>query len=104
MPIYALVVFTADDVQLLTACTTHAAAVRRLARYVRERAEYKLPDDERAEVHRLLDGGRTNEAVHLYFSCVAARWDREHWKLQRVDDAHEQADEDEPALFATSIG
>lgn len=100
MPLYALVVFTADEVQLLTACTSREAAMRQLARYVRERAAYKLHGGERLRVHRLLDEDRVREAVDLYFSLIGARWDREHWSLRRIPD--EPAENSTPPALLTA--
>lgn len=102
MSLYLLVVFTADEVQFLAACSSREGAWRHLARYVRERAAYKLHGAERRRVHRLLAEERTREGVDLYFSLIAARWDREHWKVQAVPPPDDEARDPAPARITAS--
>ena len=84
MALFAAVVHTMDDVQLLTAGTSLEEVTGHVARYVGERAEHMLWPADAVEIHRRREEGRSSAAVELYFSHVGKRWDREYLRVERV--------------------
>lgn len=84
MELYAAVVHTIEDVQLLTAGTSLEEVTGHLARYVGAKADHMLWPRDGQRVRRLLDEGRESEAGELYFARVGERWEREYLKIERV--------------------
>lgn len=85
MKIHIAVVCTATEVRMLTGAPSRADLERRLVTYVRKNATQFLWPVDSAQVLRLLEEGRPNEAISLYFSAVGDRWDREFLHVQLLD-------------------
>lgn len=74
--LHVVVVHAGGDIGFVTASRTRSGLARRVAEYVRERAQLLWPEDER-RVQELLALGRFDEAGTHYFRTVGDRWDRE---------------------------
>lgn len=85
MEMHVAAVCTAPEVRMLTGAPSPAHLERRLAAYVRRNATQLLWSTESGRVLRLLEQGRPDEAISLYFSTVGDRWDQEFLHVQAMD-------------------
>lgn len=99
MEIHVAAVCTAAEVRMLTGAPSLVDLERRLAVYVRQNAPHLLWPAESARVLSLLDDGRLDDAISVYFSTVGDRWDHEFLHIQALDLTAPPDD-----LFATANG
>ncbi len=75
--LYVAVVHAPDGVRLATSAVSRVELVRRLADYVRQRADHALWADHARQLRTLLARGELEAAIELYFGLVGDRWDEE---------------------------
>jgi hypothetical protein len=79
------VVHAADGVRHLVAAHSGEELIGALADYVRRRAGTQLWPRSARRVLDLLERGRAEAAVRLYFALTGSRWDQEHLTLRSVE-------------------
>lgn len=92
MELHVAAVCTAAEVRMLTGAPSPVDLERRLAAYVRRNATQLLWPADSARVLRLLEKGRPDQAISLYFSAVGDRWDHEflHVQVLNLDDQRDE--------------
>jgi hypothetical protein len=75
------VVCAADGVRFVAVGDHLADLIGQLADYVRARCDDALWPSAAQQVRTLMDDGLPCAAIHLYFSRVGDRWDREYLTL-----------------------
>ena len=75
--IFVAVVLGRDGVRFTAAAPTRAALAARIGGYARRQARHQLWSPESEHVLRLLDDGKIEAAIEMYFGLVGSRWDEE---------------------------
>lgn len=73
-----------DGVHFSTTAISPDARSADLAAYIRGRCDYTLWPASARSVRRLLDAGRVDDAIAMYFAEVGSRWDEERLELREV--------------------
>jgi hypothetical protein len=81
---FSAIVSGPDGVRFSTTAISPAVRSSDLAAYIRDRCDYTLWPATALTVRRLLDAGRLDDAIEMYFAHVGSRWDEERLELREV--------------------
>jgi hypothetical protein len=79
------VVQAPDGVLFEAGADSEHELLRQLAQYVRDRSANTLWPDDARRVWGLLERGKPQAAITLYFDCVGDRWDDEWLEISLSD-------------------
>lgn len=83
--VHVAIVYAADEVREILVTVQSKRLWSDLARYVEENARMKLWPKDAETVLDLLNAGRVETSVEMYFDRVGLRWDRERLHLDVVE-------------------